>query len=87
MNNFTFSEKAWDDYLYWQHADKSTLRRINELLKDIRRNGAAQGIGKPEALKYRDAWSRRVNQEHRLVYTIDNSGNMLVLSIKGHYED
>ena len=87
MNNFTFSDKGWDDYLYWQRTDKSILRKINELLKDLQRNGASNGLGKPEALKYRQSWSRRINQEHRLVYTVDESGNLFILSIKGHYED
>ncbi|MFI3168596.1 MAG: Txe/YoeB family addiction module toxin [Faecalibacterium sp.] len=86
MNN-SFSDKAWEDYLYWQFTDKSLLRKINELLKDIHRNGAAVGIGKPEPLKYRKAWSRRINQEHRLVYDIDENGNLIILSCKGHYED
>ncbi|MDD7650019.1 Txe/YoeB family addiction module toxin [Cloacibacillus porcorum] len=87
MNNFIFSDKGWDDYLYWQRTDKSILRKINELLKDLQRNGASNRLGKPEALKYRQAWSRRINQEHRLVYTVDESGNLFILSIKGHYED
>ena len=87
MNNFIFSDKGWDDYLYWQRTDKSILRKINELLKDLQRNGASNRVGKPEALKYRQAWSRRINQEHRLVYTVDESGNLFILSIKGHYED
>ena len=87
MNNFIFSDKGWDDYLYWQRTDKSILRKINVLLKDLQRNGASNRLGKPEALKYRQAWSRRINQEHRLVYTVDESGNLFILSIKGHYED
>ena len=87
MNNFIFSDKGWDDYLYWQRTDKSILRKINELLKDLQRNGASNRLGTPEALKYRQAWSRRINQEHRLVYTVDESGNLFILSIKGHYED
>lgn len=86
MSNLTFSDKGWDDYLYWQFTDKSIIRKINELLKDILRNGY-EGIGKPEPLKYRKAWSRRINQEHRLVYTIDESGDVFILSLKGHYED
>lgn len=60
--------------------------KINELLKDIQRNGY-EGIGKPEPLKYRSAWSRRINHEHRLVYILDESGNIFILSLKGHYED
>ncbi|MDO4559761.1 MAG: Txe/YoeB family addiction module toxin [bacterium] len=87
MSNFTFSYKGWDDYLYWQRTDKSILRKINELLKDIQRNGMSVGLGKPESLKYRKAWSRRINQEHRLVYAVDEFGNTLILSIRGHYED
>jgi toxin YoeB len=62
------------------------IRKINELLKDIQRNGY-EGIGKPEPLKFRKAWSRRINQEHRLVYTLDKIENIFVLSLNGHYED
>ena len=87
MSNLTFSDKAWDDYLYWQVTDKSIIRKINELLKDVQRNGY-EGIGKPEPLKYRKAWSRRINHEHRLVYTLEGEGNVVyILSLKGHYED
>ena len=86
MNNI-FSEKAWEEYLYWQTNDKSTLKKINELIKDINRNGVANGIGKPEALKFRKAWSRRINHEHRLVYNVDDNNNLLIISCKGHYED
>ena len=87
MNNLTFTEKAWEDYLYWQVTDKSVIRKINELLKDIQRNGVSKGTGKPEPLKYRKAWSRRINHEHRLAYMQDEHGSLVVLSIKGHYED
>jgi len=86
MNN-SFSEKGWDDYLYWQITDKAMLRKINELIKDINRNGVSSGIGKPEPLKYRKAWSRRINHEHRLVYMVDEADNLYILSCKGHYED
>lgn len=87
MSNLTFSERGWDDYLSWQMTDKNVLKKINGLLKDIQRNGAAKGIGKPEPLKYRKAWSRRIDHEHRLVYNLDESGNIIILSCKGHYED
>ena len=86
MNNI-FSERAWEEYLYWQMNDKAIMRKINELIKDINRNGADIGIGKPEALKYRKAWSRRINHEHRLVYNIDEKNNLLIISCRGHYED
>lgn len=55
MSSLTFTEKAWGDYLYWQMTDKSIMRKINELLKDIQRNGVSKGTGKPEPLRYRKA--------------------------------
>jgi len=86
MNN-VFSEKAWEEYVYWQINDKAILKKVNELIKDINRNGVANGLGKPEALKFRKAWSRRINHEHRLVYNMDENNNLLIISCKGHYED
>jgi toxin YoeB len=64
-------DEAWDDYLYWQTQDKKTLKRINQHLKDIERNGYA-GIGKPEPLKgeFSGLWSRRIDEVNRLVYRI-----------------
>ena len=64
-----WDENAWQDYLWWQEQDRRILKRINTLLADIQRNGNA-GIGKPEALKHDFAayWSRRITDEHRLVY-------------------
>ncbi len=66
-----FTELSWEDYLYWQKIDKHKIKRINELIKDISRN-PFEGIGKPEALKYNYAgfWSRRIDEEHRLIYRI-----------------
>lgn len=86
MNNI-FSEKAWEEYIYWQMNDKTILKKINELIKDINRNGVSVGIGKPEALKFKKAWSRRITHEHRLVYNVDKNDNLLIISCKGHYED
>lgn len=63
-----WADRAWDDYLYWQQQDKKVLKRINELVKDIERNGVSKGIGKPEPLRYRKAWSRRIDQENRLCF-------------------
>ena len=60
MSKLIFAERAWEDYLYWQETDKKTLRRINLLLRDVLRNGY-EGIGKPEQLKHREAWSRRID--------------------------
>ena len=65
----TFSSKAWDNYLYWQKTDRAMVKRINALIKDIQRN-PFDGIGKPELLKHglSGYWSRRINDEHRIVY-------------------
>jgi len=87
VSNLSFSPIAWEHYLVWQHQDKKTVKKINELLKDIARNGLAKGIGKPEALKYRKAWSRRIDHANRLVYNLDEKGNIIIISCKGHYED
>lgn len=87
MSNLSFSEKAWQEYLYWQTQDKKTLRRINLLLQDIQRN-CYDGIGKPEPLKddLSGYWSRRIDDTHRLVYRV--SGDIIeVLQCKGHYGD
>ena len=85
--NKLWSDRAWDDYLYWQTQDKRTLKKINELVRDIERNGVAQGIGKPEPLRYRKAWSRRIDHENRLVYDVDAVGNLWIIACRGHYED
>lgn len=67
-----FAERGWEDYLYWQKTDKKTLKRINTLIKDIKRNPYS-GIGDPEPLKYNWSgfWSRRITKEHRLVYAVE----------------
>jgi len=67
-----FSENAWEDYLYWQQTDKQILRRINLLIKEIQRQ-PFEGIGKPEPLKHglSGYWSRRINDEHRIVYKVE----------------
>lgn len=80
-----FSDEAWEDYVYWQTVDKKTLRRINLLIQDIRRE-PFEGIGKPEALRFNLSgfWSRRIDEEHRLVYTVEN-GDVLIASCRFHY--
>ncbi len=85
--NKIWSDLAWDEYLQWQMLDKKTLKKINAQIKDIERNGLSEGIGKPEPLKYRKAWSRRIDHENRLVYNFDAQQNLLIISCKGHYED
>lgn len=83
--NILFEENAWEDYLYWQKIDKQMLKKINEVIKDIQRTPFV-GKGKPEALKYNFAgyWSRRISQEHRLVYKIANN-DLIILQCRYHY--
>ena len=87
MNDFTFTKEAFSQYMYWQSQDRKTLKKINDLLEDIRRNGALQGIGKPESLKNHPGYSRRIDKENRLVYVIDELENIKVISCKGHYDN
>jgi len=79
-------EEAWDDYLYWQTQDKKTIKRINQLLQDTKRNNFS-GIGKPEPLKgdFSGFWSRRIDGVNRFVYRIKD-GYLEVLSCRGHYD-
>jgi len=86
MKKIWFDE-AWEDYTYWQTQDKKTLKKINQLLQDIDRNGY-EGIGKPEPLKgdLSGFWSRRIDEINRLVYRITDDTTE-ILSCKGHYED
>ena len=86
MSKLTSAERAWDEYLYWQSNDKKTLKRINNLLVDITRNGN-NGIGKPEKLLHRDGWSRRIDEINRLVYQLKDDGSVEVLQCKCHYDD
>ena len=81
-----WSDHAWEDYLCWQTQEKKILKRINQLIKDIDRNGY-EGIGKPEPLKYelQGYWSRRIDDEHRLVYRIVDN-NIEIVSCRLHYQ-
>ncbi|EEB5699451.1 Txe/YoeB family addiction module toxin [Salmonella enterica] len=81
----TWSEEAWDDYLYWQEIDKRMVKRINELIKDVRRT-PFDGKGKPEPLKYNLSgfWSRRITEEHRLVYAI-TADTIQIAACRYHY--
>ncbi len=83
----TFASKAWADYLYWQRTDKATLTRINLLIKGIQREPFA-GIGKPEPLRHGLAgfWSRRITDEHRIVYKVTDS-TLLIAQLRYHYSD
>ncbi|ADC61297.1 Txe/YoeB family addiction module toxin [Allochromatium vinosum] len=81
----TFSSNAWDDYLYWQNTDKTVIKRINALIKDIKRT-PFEGIGKPEALKHglSGYWSRRINDEHRIVYKVVED-SIFIAQLRYHY--
>jgi len=87
MDNLSFTTKAWEQYLEWQITDKKITAKINALIKDIQRNGLMTGIGKPETLKYKNAYSRRIDDCHRLVYESVENDNLRIISCKGHYED
>jgi toxin YoeB len=80
-----FTELSWEDYLFWQKNDKQKLKRINEILKDISRN-PYDGIGKPEPLKFNYAgfWSRRIDEEHRLIYRVDDD-EIQIAKCRFHY--
>jgi toxin YoeB len=77
---------AWEDYLYWQETDKKVLLKINELIKDCLRN-PFKGMGKPEPLKaqYKGFWSRRITDEHRLIYTVKDK-QLYILLCRFHYD-
>nr|WP_249212981.1 MULTISPECIES: Txe/YoeB family addiction module toxin [unclassified Tatumella] len=81
----TWSEEAWEDYLYWQDTDKKTVKKINELIKDASRT-PFEGKGKPEPLKHHLAgfWSRRITSEHRFVYAVSDD-SLLIASCRYHY--
>ena len=83
---YIFRDMAWDEYLFLQKNDKQKINKINELLKDISRS-PYEGIGKPEALKFKYAgyWSRRIDEEHRLIYKVEQD-EIQILKCRFHYE-
>jgi toxin YoeB len=85
MRHLTFTNEAWDSYIYWQTQDKKTLKRINDLIEAAKRDPFV-GIGKPEPLKYSlsGCWSRRIDETNRLVYEV-NDEKILVISCRYHY--
>jgi toxin YoeB len=80
-----FTPHGWEDYVHWQTADRAMLKRINRLIEDVIRDPFG-GIGKPEPLKHAlaGAWSRRINDEHRLVYVLDKD-DIVILQARFHY--
>ena len=80
-----WTDRAWNEYLFWQKHDKKVLKRINELIRNIKRH-PEEGIGKPEALRFdlKGKWSRRINQEHRLVYQMIDK-MVVIFQCRYHY--
>jgi toxin YoeB len=83
---YTFADESWEDYLYWQRTDTRMMLKINELLKDISR-APYSGLGKPEPLKYKykGYWSRRINEEHHLIYRFADD-EILIAKCRFHYD-
>lgn len=83
--NFVFAPEAWEDYLFWQETDKQVVKRIHQLIKDISRSPFT-GIGKPEPLRHALSgyWSRRITQEHRMVYRVEQQ-NLIIAQLRYHY--
>lgn len=84
--NLEWTSSGWNDYLEWQNENIKIIRKINDLIKDAKRNPFS-GLGKPEALKgnLKGYWSRRITDEHRLVYLVEKE-KIIISSCKGHYE-
>lgn len=80
----TFHDKGFKDYIYWQMQDKKTLKKINRLLQSIERDGVMGGEGKPEKLKYEPGYSRRIDEENRLIYDVIDEV-IEIFSCRGHY--
>lgn len=82
----TWLPKGWDDYLHWQENDRKMLRRVNEVIRDTLRD-PFDGVGKPEPLRHhlKGWWSRRITQEHRLVYKVED-GSLLIMQCRFHYD-
>jgi toxin YoeB len=81
----TFSDEAWEDYLYWQKHDRKMVERINKLIKEVQRDPFV-GVGKPEPLRHALAgfWSRRITEEHRLVYRVEGE-SIEIAQLRFHY--
>ena len=83
--NILFTDESWRDYLYWQQTDKKILHKINKLIHEIRRT-PVEGIGKPEPLRYQlqGCWSRRINDEHRIIYEVVGD-TVRIIACRYHY--
>ena len=85
--DISFSDKAFAEYIKWQGEDKKTLKKINQLIQSIVRDGMMDGIGHPEILRHSKNYSRKINEKDRLVYYGEDGINLKIVSCKGHYED
>lgn len=85
--NLTWTHAAWEDYLYWQNQDRKTLKKINRLIEDTKRD-PVNGIGDPETLKENLSgyWSRKIDQKNRLVYAVEEAA-IVVITCRFHYDD
>jgi toxin YoeB len=88
IDNVGFTIRGLNEYMDWQTEDKRTLKKINDLIKDIVRNGN-EGIGNPEPLKENlsNYWSRKIDEKNRLIYRILDDGRVEIIQCKGHYND
>ena len=86
--NVLFSDRGWEDYLHWQQFNLKILKKVNQLIQDISRDDPYEGIGKPEPLKHAFSgyWSRRITDEHRLVYRISND-RLEIAQARYHYKE
>ena len=83
----SFTDKGLSEYMEWIEIDKKKLKKINELIKSIMRDGLLGGIGQPEALKWAEGYSREIDRFNRLVYRMDEHKNLEIISCKGHHGD
>ena len=83
----SFTDRGLSEYMEWLDIDRKKLKKINELVKSISRDGLLGGIGKPEKLKWIEGYSREIDKFNRLVYRMDEHMNLEIISCKGHYDD
>jgi len=83
----SFTDKGLSEYMEWLEIDRKKLKKINELIKSIKKDGLLAGIGKPEKLKWIEGYSREIDKSNRLVYRVDDHKNLEIISCKGHYDD